>query len=253
MSDKIIQNIQIPSEHASGIDLLKSQAERLEKYIEEFTGFQLLYKSALREINTKLEILNDEFQSMHEYNPIEYIKSRVKTPKSIVEKLIRKGLPISLETACNELNDLAGIRVVCSFIDDIYMIADMLVSQDDVTLIKKTDYIKNPKPNGYRSFHLVVEIPVFFSNRVERVKVEIQIRTVAMDFWASLEHKLYYKYDGTAPDDIVEELKECSEQIRSLDEKMTQINRRIRGSAPKASFLPKSLKPVQDDKENQKT
>ncbi|WP_340700902.1 GTP pyrophosphokinase family protein [Clostridium thermosuccinogenes] len=228
--EKKLRKFHPQSDEASKMLMYKIQADELERYINEFTNIQLLYKSALREINTKLEILNDEFQSMHEYNPIEHIKSRVKTPKSIIDKLIRKGFPLSLDVARKELNDLAGVRVICSFIDDIYMIADMLISQDDVTLIKMTDYIKNPKPNGYRSLHLVVEIPVYFSNRMERVRVEVQIRTVAMDFWASLEHKLRYKYDGTAPEDVVEELRECSEQIRILDEKMTQINRTIRGT-----------------------
>lgn len=210
-----------------GEEISAEKMYALEQLIEQFTMTQLLYQSVLREISTKLEILNDEFQSIHEYNPIEHIKSRVKSPRSILEKLIRRGCDLSWENAVRKLHDIAGIRVICSFIDDIYRIAAMLLAQDDVSLICKKDYIKHPKANGYRSLHLVVEVPVFFSNRVERVKAEVQIRTVAMDFWASLEHKLRYKRSEKATAEIVQALKACSDQISQLDQQMMEINHQI--------------------------
>jgi len=199
-----------------------------ERLAKEFQRLELLYRSALREICTKLEILNDEL-SLRGANPIEHIKSRVKSPRSIAEKLMRKGLPVSMESAKAHLTDVAGVRLICSFIDDIYAVSDMLTKQNDVTLIRVRDYIKEPKANGYRSLHLVVEIPVFFSNAVERVPVEVQIRTVAMDFWASLEHKLRYKKDRGNIPGLSEDLLLCAEQISLLDDKMMDINRRIMG------------------------
>ncbi len=207
--------------------ILELSSHEVETYVEEFTKIRLMYQSALREVGTKLEILNDEFSSLRQDNPIEHIKSRIKTPASMLKKLARKGLPPSVESARRNLNDIAGIRVICSFVDDIYMVADTLIRQNDVTLVKRTDYIKNPKPNGYRSPHLVVEIPVFFSNGMERVRVEVQIRTVAMDFWASLEHKLRYKHEGRVLAGVSEDLLYCAEQISLLDEKMMKINQRI--------------------------
>lgn len=189
---------------------------------EQFQQLMMMYSCAIKEIQTKLEILNDEFQSKRQRNPIEYIKCRLKKPKSILEKLKRKGLPNSPDSLM-QLNDIAGIRVVCSFIDDIYKIADMLIKQDDITLIETQDYIKNPKPSGYRSLHLVVEVPVFFSDSKRPLRVEVQIRTIAMDFWASLEHRLHYKTDGNAPEDIVEELRDCSDVIAETDERMQRV------------------------------
>ena len=188
---------------------------------------QHLYQSATREISTKLEILDDEFQMIHKRNPIHNMQSRIKSIKSIIEKLSRKELDISIESAKSNLFDIAGIRVVCYYIEDIYVIARMLTQQDDIELIKETDYIKNPKQNGYRSLHLVVKVPVFFSSGKETVPVEIQIRTIAMDFWASLEHQLRYKNIDEIPPSVVAELQHCADTIADTDRRMQRIYKTI--------------------------
>lgn len=183
-----------------------------------------LYNAALKEVNTKLEILNDEFQHVHQYNPIEYFKSRIKSPESIVKKLKRNGYESSIENMVNYVNDIAGIRIVCSFTSDIYRIAEMIGKQNDLTVVSVKDYIKNPKPNGYKSYHMLVTVPIFMSDRVVDTKVEIQIRTIAMDFWASLEHKIYYKFEGNAPEYISRELRDCADIVSMLDARMLQLN-----------------------------
>jgi len=188
----------------------------------------MLYNSAIKEVTTKLEILNEELSMKNERNPIEFITSRVKTPNSIIGKIQRKSLPISLKTITEHINDVAGVRVICSFIDDIYEIANMLIRQDDVKLIEVKDYIQNPKANGYRSLHLLVEIPVFLSNNKKNMKVEIQIRTMAMDFWASLEHDLKYKQDIENEFEINKELKECADIISNTDFRMLDIRDKIK-------------------------
>jgi putative GTP pyrophosphokinase len=195
--------------------------------IRSFLAVENMYVSATREIATKLENLNDEFKITLDRNPIQQIKTRVKTPRSIMEKLLRKGHEISVESARKHLNDIAGVRVVCSYIDDIYLIAGLLTDQNDIKLIRSSDYIKNPKPNGYRSLHLVVTVPVFLSKRTEHVKVEIQIRTIAMDFWASLEHELVYKLDGQKTEEIVRELKDSAELIAQTDARMQKLYRMV--------------------------
>ena len=195
----------------------------------EYRKIKLLYRSALKEIGTKLEILNDEFKLVHQYNPIEHIESRLKTDESITRKLIRKGKEITVENIQKYIDDIAGVRVICSFTPDIYRIVDMISSQDDIEVLKTKDYMLNPKVNGYRSYHLIVRVPIFFlSDRVVPTKVEIQIRTVAMDFWASLEHKIYYKYEGNTPEYIKKELKECADLVTFLDSKMLAINEEVR-------------------------
>ena len=194
----------------------------------EYRQMQLLYRSALKEIGTKLEILNDEFKFVHKYNPIEHIKSRLKSEESIMRKLLRKGVDVTVDNIQKYIDDIAGIRVICSLTPDIYRIVDMISSQDDIEVLKAKDYMVNPKPNGYRSYHLIVKVPIFLSDRVIPTKVEIQIRTVAMDFWASLEHKIYYKYEGNAPEYIRTELKECADMIAFLDSKMLAINEEVR-------------------------
>ena len=196
----------------------------------EYRQMQLLYRSALKEIGTKLEILNDEFKFVHKYNPIEHIKSRLKSEESIMRKLLRKGVDVTVDNIQKYIDDIAGIRVICSFTPDIYRIVDMISSQDDIEVLKAKDYMVNPKPNGYRSYHLIVKVPIFLSDRVIPTKVEIQIRTVAMDFWASLEHKIYYKYEGNAPEYIRTELKECADMIAFLDSKMLAINEEVRST-----------------------
>ena len=201
--------------------------EEVEEKIEEMNETLLIYRSAIKEVKTKLDILDDELKIRRKRNPIEYMKSRVKTPGSIMDKLRRRGLEMSVDSAKENLNDIAGIRVICSFVGDIYDIAEMLKRQDDIILIEEKDYIKNPKPNGYRSLHLVVEVPIFFSDHAEPVRVEVQIRTIAMDFWASLEHKLYYKTLGESPIHITNDLKECADVIASTDMRMQDIQREV--------------------------
>lgn len=187
----------------------------------------LIYNSALKEIGTKLEILNDEFQHVHQYNPIEHIKSRIKTPQSIVKKLKKHGYESTIENMVKYVNDIAGIRVICSFTSDIYRIAEMIINQNDIKVISVKDYILNPKPSGYKSYHLIISVPIFLSDRIVDTKVEIQIRTVAMDFWASLEHKIYYKFEGNAPDYISKDLRECAAIVSELDAKMLSLNEAI--------------------------
>ncbi|MGN0159706.1 MAG: GTP pyrophosphokinase family protein [Brotaphodocola sp.] len=202
--------------------------EDLLNQAREFQEAIMMYTCAIREVKTKLEVLNDELSIRNQRNPIEMIKSRVKKPASIVDKLKRRNLPVTLESMINHLDDVAGIRVICSFVDDIYAVAEMLVNQDDVTVIAVKDYIRNPKPNGYRSYHLILEIPVFFSDRKKYMRVEVQIRTIAMDFWASLDHQLKYKKDvGEEADAIIAELRECAEVIARTDRHMLEIRQRI--------------------------
>uniref|UniRef100_UPI004057C4E6 GTP pyrophosphokinase n=1 Tax=Agathobacter sp. TaxID=2021311 RepID=UPI004057C4E6 len=195
--------------------------------IDSWETMIFLYNSALKEVGTKLEILNDEFIYVHKYNPIEYIKSRIKSPESIVKKLKRHGLESTIDNMIHRINDIAGIRIVCSFTSDIYRIAEMIGKQNDLTVISVKDYIKNPKASGYKSYHMLVSVPIFLSDSVVDTRVEIQIRTIAMDFWASLEHKIYYKFEGNAPDYISKELRECAGIVSDLDAKMLRLNRAI--------------------------
>lgn len=197
--------------------------------MEEYRGMVLLYRSALKEINTKLEILNDEFQYIHQYNPIEHIKFRIKTEESIIRKLQIKGIDITLDNIKKEVDDIAGIRITCSFTPDIYRIVDMISRQNDIEVVKTKDYFIDPKPSGYRSYHMIVTVPIFLSDRVVPTKVEIQIRTIAMDFWATLEHKIYYKYDGNAPMHIRKDLRECAEMINFIENKMLEISEEVKG------------------------
>ena len=186
-----------------------------------------IYNSALKEVGTKLDILNDEFLHVHQYNPIEYIKSRIKTPESIVQKLKRNGYESTIQNMVEHINDIAGIRIVCSFTSDIYRMAEMIGRQNDLTVVSVKDYIKHPKESGYKSYHMLVTVPIFLSDRVVDTKVEIQIRTMAMDFWASLEHKIYYKFEGNAPEYISRDLRECSGIVSMLDDKMLSLNEAI--------------------------
>ncbi len=188
----------------------------------------LVYGSALKQISTKLEILNDEFQHVHNYNPIEHIKSRLKTSESIVAKLKRQGYESTISNMVKYVNDIAGIRVICSFKSDIYRIADMIQNQSDITIVSIKDYIAEPKKSGYESYHMLVLIPVYLSDRIVHARVEIQIRTIAMDFWASLEHKIQYKFPGKIPEHINAELQECARMVSTLDTKMLTLNNEIR-------------------------
>ena len=195
--------------------------------VDNWKETMLVYSSALKEIGTKLEILNDEFQHVHRYNPIEHIKSRIKTPESIVKKLKKNGYESTIENMVMYVNDIAGIRIICSFTTDIYRIAEMLANQSDVKVLSVKDYIKNPKPSGYKSYHMIVAIPIYLSDRIIEAKVEIQIRTVAMDFWASLEHKINYKFEGNAPEHIKDELYACAVMVSDLDAQMLALNEEI--------------------------
>lgn len=197
------------------------------KRFENWKKYMLFQQFALEEVNTKLNILNLEYQMIHTYNPIEHIISRVKNPESIIAKLRKRGYEPTVENAEKYLNDVAGIRIICAFTNDIYKIYELLRKQDDVNVIEVKDYIKEPKPNGYRSFHMVIEIPVFLTNEVKPMKVEIQIRTIAMDFWASLEHKIYYKDEIQVPKRVTNDLKNCADMIKELDKKMLEIKKEI--------------------------
>ncbi len=199
--------------------------------VESWETIILLYNSALREIGTKLEILNDEFQHVHQYNPIEHIKSRIKTPESIVKKLRRRGYESTIENMVKYVNDIAGIRVICSFASDIYRIAEILANQSDINVLSIKDYIHQPKESGYKSYHMIVTVPIYLSDIMVDTKVEIQIRTVAMDFWASLEHKINYKFEGDAPEHIKRELFECAEMVSDLDAKMMSLNEELKSFA----------------------
>jgi len=195
--------------------------------VDQWKSVMFLYDSALKEISTKIEILNNEFVHIYNYNPIEHVKSRLKTPDSIVKKLKRYGFEVTIDNMVDKLSDIAGIRIICSFTSDIYQIAEMITKQSDVTVLYVKDYIKNPKPNGYKSYHMVVTIPIYLTDGPVDTKVEVQIRTVAMDFWASLEHKIYYKFEGNAPAYLQQELKACADVVNMLDAKMFSLNQAI--------------------------
>ena len=193
----------------------------------ELTRFMMSYKFATDEMMTKVNILKEEFSAIHDYSPIEHVSHRLKSPEGILKKANRKGYPLDLEGIRENIQDIAGIRITCSFISDTYRVLEMLTRQQDITVLQVKDYIKQPKPNGYKSLHLIVAIPVFMSDRVQPVTVEVQIRTVAMDFWASLEHKIFYKYDGAVPTALVGELKQAADVANRLDIDMERLHDQV--------------------------
>ncbi|MDE7222856.1 MAG: GTP pyrophosphokinase family protein [Acetatifactor sp.] len=195
--------------------------------VDSWKEVNLIYNAALKQVETKMEILNDEFQHVHRYNPIEHIKARIKTPESIVKKLKRHGYESTIDNMVKYINDIAGIRIICSFTSDIYRIAEMIEQQKDIQVLTVKDYITFPKTSGYKSYHMIVTVPVYLSDRIVDTKVEIQIRTVAMDFWASLEHKIHYKFEGDAPEYIRNELVECAKLVSDLDIRMLSLNEEI--------------------------
>lgn len=195
---------------------------------DEWARAMFLYDSALKELNTRLDIWNKEFKLIHQYNPIEHVTSRIKSPQSIAKKMRKRDLELNIRNIMDYINDIAGIRIICSFTADIYRIADLLEEQADIKILNIKDYIQHPKENGYMSYHMIVAVPVALSSGVVDTKVEIQIRTIAMDFWASLEHKIYYKFEGKAPSHIRRELKECADLVSFLDRKMLSINEEVR-------------------------
>lgn len=208
-------------------DLMFDQTKKLVSTLVEYKELMMMYTCAMKEIRTKFDVLNTEFNVRYQRNPINSISTRLKRTSSIAEKLSRQDQEFSIESIEENLNDVAGVRVICSYIDDIYRIADALLKQDDVTLVGRKDYIANPKPNGYRSLHLIVKVPVFFTERKRDMKVEVQIRTIAMDFWASLEHQLKYKQDIPNQQEIIAQLKACAEVINTTDKRMLDIRHQI--------------------------
>ncbi len=221
VKNKVLNHIDL-SELKDTVDFSK-----IESGFAGFEKFMMMYSCAIKEVTTKFEVLNADFTVAYNRNPIEMIKSRVKKPKSIFEKLQRRDFPLSMDSILNNLNDVAGVRVICSFIDDIYDVAGRFASQDDITVVAIKDYIKNPKPSGYRSYHMIVEIPVFFADMKRDMRVEIQFRTIAMDFWASLEHKMKYKKDIPGSKLLEDELKECADIIAQTNIRMQNINSKL--------------------------
>ncbi|MBR6219105.1 MAG: GTP pyrophosphokinase family protein [Clostridia bacterium] len=213
----------------------------MEELRREYAQIQGVYEAAIREINARLQTLDSEFSFQHMHNPIHHIESRVKSLPSIVKKLHSMGYPISISCAKKTLHDIAGVRVVCRYVDDIYKLADLLLAQDDISLILEKNYIRNPKPNGYRSLHIVVDVPVYISRGKLYIPVEIQIRTVAMDFWATLEHGIRYKATDEVPQSIVDELRACADVITETDYKMQEIFRALQMVGDKVDETPESI------------
>lgn len=199
--------------------------ERLQTYTAPYRELMSYYRCATMEVSTKFNVLDEELSLQYDRNPIEAIKTRLKSPESIMDKLSRRGLPFSAESIEQNLNDIAGVRVICAYISDIYMLRDALLRQDDIVLLQEKDYIKNPKPNGYRSLHLIVETPIFLHDQKKQMRVEVQFRTMAMDWWASVEHKLRYKKPA-APEEVNSELKECAEISADLDKRLEKLRQR---------------------------
>ena len=207
--------------------IIEMQAKKLRE-TEPFNRLMMEYRAAIMEVETRLKVLNEEFSQVYNRNPFESIKSRLKTPTSIYAKMAYKGYPVTVESIREHLTDVAGLRVICSFPDDIYRLADLLVKQDDFILLRKKDYISNPKDNGYRSLHLILSVPIFLSNEKKYMKAEVQFRTIAMDFWASLEHKLKYKKDVENTEEIERKLRACADSIEALDYQMQDIRDKIK-------------------------
>ena len=205
----------------------KDMFELAMPHLQEFNKLMAYYRCAIMEIETKFNVLNEEFSLQHDRNPINGMTSRLKKFTSIADKLERKNLPMTIENIEENLNDIAGIRVVCAFPDDVYMLANAFLAQDDITLIQKKDYIASPKPNGYRSLHLIVSVPIFFEHEKHEVTVEIQLRTMAMDLWASLEHQLRYKKETAFTEDMERELLDCAHLSAELDRRMNHLRHRV--------------------------
>ncbi|MGN8553421.1 UNVERIFIED_CONTAM: GTP pyrophosphokinase family protein [Microbacterium sp. SLM126] len=222
-----------PSAHAASPDetAITVSAVELRELRDEFERFLMEYRFGMQEVETKLGILRDEFQLVHDYNPIEHVSSRVKSPDSLVEKVQRKGIEPDFPSIRDSITDIAGVRVTCSFVADAYRLFDLLTAQDDIEVLQVKDYIADPKPNGYKSLHAIVSVPVFLSSGRVEVPVEVQFRTIAMDFWASLEHKIYYKYDTNVPGELLDSLKDAADTAAELDERMERLHGEIRGGS----------------------
>ncbi|WP_157426473.1 GTP pyrophosphokinase [Agromyces salentinus] len=212
---------------------------------DETERFMLRYKFGMDEVITKLSILREEFGHTHAYNPIEHISSRLKSLDSVIEKMDRKGLDPSFDAIRETITDIAGVRVTCSFVSDVYRVAELLTTQGDIRVLKRKDYIAQPKANGYQSLHLIVEVPVFLSTGTHHVPVEVQVRTIAMDFWASLEHKIYYKYDRLVPSELLEDLTDAARTASELDARMERLHRELHGERPTpGTTSPPTIRPV---------
>ena len=212
----------------------------------------LKYSACLKTLENQIDVLRKDLELQKDYAPIEHVKSRIKTLDSAVQKLENKGIPVSLENLVNNVHDMVGIRIVCAFISDVYEVVDLLKSCKLLNVIQEQDYIKNPKESGYKSYHMLVSVPIFLSDSVVDTKVEIQIRTIAMDFWASLEHKIYYKFEGDAPDYISRDLRECAEMVSTLDEKMLSLNEAIQECLEKQEELNMSTKTKESNRQDQR-
>lgn len=208
-------------------------ARRVRDLRREFLRFRLRYKFAIDELTTKISILREEFEETHDHSPIEHVRTRLKSPESLLAKAAKIGCPPVIGEIQDRIHDIAGIRLTCAFESDVYWIAEMLTSQSDVTVVEIEDYIAHPKPNGYRSLHLIVEVPVYLSDHTEQVEVELQIRTIAMDFWASVEHKIYYKYDGEVPPGLLDELRVAAATAHDLDLRMARLRAQIHARQPR--------------------
>ena len=215
----------------AAVSLMHDHTRQLMTTLVDFKEMMMMYTCAMKEVQTKFEILNTEFKIRHQHNPINSITTRLKRTSSIAEKLRRMNCDFTAESMETHINDIAGVRVICPYMDDIYTLADAFLGQDDVTLVARKDYIQHPKPNGYRSLHLVVRVPVFFAGGKRDMKVEVQIRTIAMDFWASLEHRMKYKQDIPCQQEVVAELKDCADEIHRMDLRMQDIRQRIEAAA----------------------
>lgn len=215
-----------PLKHALMSRLNSSELKNWARdYAMPYKELMAYYRCAMMEVETKFNVLNEELSLLYDRNPIETIKARLKSPESIVDKAVRKNIPLTVDSIEKNLHDIAGLRIICSFPSDIYMLADALLRQDDVTLIERKDYIQNPKPNGYRSLHLIIETPIFLHNQTRMMKVEVQFRTIAMDWWASLEHKIRYKKDLKDDEAVARELFSCAEMGAELDQRMERIHK----------------------------
>ncbi|MBK0422638.1 GTP pyrophosphokinase family protein [Leucobacter sp. CSA2] len=224
-------------------DEITISASALRTLGDQMQRFLLEYRFAMQEVETKLAILREEFLHMHEYNPIEHFSSRVKSVDSLVDKLERRGIDNDFDVIRANVQDIAGVRVTCSFIRDVYRLFDLLTQQDDITVLEVEDYIKEPKPNGYKSLHVIISIPVYLSTGPVEVPVEVQFRTIAMDFWASLEHKIYYKYARQVPSTLLGELKSAAETAAELDQRMERLHVQLHGEPP-ATTAPIQLNEV---------
>jgi putative GTP pyrophosphokinase len=225
----------MPDRSPTAVEALGNHRAKTRALREDFSRFMLNYRFAMEEVMTKINILKTEFEHLHDYSPIEHVNSRLKTPDSIFDKARRRELALTVDVLRDNVFDIAGVRVVCSFISDAYWIAEMLTAQTDIEIVAVKDYIANPKPNGYKSLHLIVKVPIFLSGSIEVVPVEVQIRTVAMDFWASLEHKIYYKFGQEIPQELLAELTEAASVANRLDVKMERIHDEVRAIEARSS------------------